>query len=142
MPILSSYHRYGDYIVARIKEPLKKALLGLLDHRLISFLVALYRLWKVLRAVHRLPVPTKENTNSVYNTGVLIDIRDYIFARLRVPGYFYDRLYDIANGFIIIYDTHFWGRFLDVFFWEIKKSKLKPPGPQQPDPHFWDHELN
>jgi hypothetical protein len=139
MPVLSDYLRYDDYIVDKIKEPLKRAAVTFLGGGIINTVKALWGVREVLKAVRSLPVPTKENTGTHRNTHALIDIRDYIFARLRLPGFFYDRLYELASLLIIIYDTHFWGPCIDVFLWKVKESDLKPLGKNQPDPHYWDH---
>lgn len=139
----SIYHSppYQQIIYYEIKTPIDRAfkILAGGEANPLEKARAVYGLKQIIKVVKtKLPEPTHGNIgNTNHNAHILIDIRDRFFKKLRLP----DRaelLRHIINLAIIIFVTNFYRPFIDWWGTEIKKSGWEPPGPLQPDPHFWD----
>lgn len=127
-----------------VKEPGKRALNALWGakrrHNPLRRLIAVWRIMmdtlRVWRSLDALPEPTEENVGHP-NSVILVRISNYFFACERLP-YLHKPLRKLVTLVIIIYDTHFYRPFLDVWVRELRAAPWRAPGPRQPDPHYWD----
>lgn len=138
--VKSTYYKpeYINKIVKEIKNPLKPVMLKLLDPAIdaTSKVKALHELAQIIKKVRELPKPTKENTKR-YTSHQLIEIRDYIFSRIKnIP--FLKEMEEAADVLIIITDTDFYEPFIRVLLLQIAMRDWPPLRQTEPDHHFWD----
>jgi hypothetical protein len=76
------------------------------------------------------------------NTGILIDVRDRFFHRFDVPNRSRKKLPTRADILRVMADAALksYRPFIDWWVEELRASDWQPPGPMQPDPHFFKPE--